>query len=138
MLDSRLPIAAGTSQSANFHLMQGQSTLKFPLMGTVYRSSHEAAMPDTVKFQTLQDACQLAKPFYYCAKIDLQLLIALFLYIAMTTKQRVCNGILKVKINLRFVLTVGCRSAATKAHHIFIDCLRQFVGVCCAKVLEEL
>ena len=37
----------------------------------------EAAMndysqPDTVKFQMLQDACQLAKPFYYCAKIDLQ------------------------------------------------------------------
>ena len=35
-------------------------------------------------------------------------------------------------------MTVGSRSAATKAHHIFIDCLRQFVGVCCAKVLEEL
>ena len=27
---------------------------------------------DTVKFQMLQDACQLAKPFYYCAKLDLQ------------------------------------------------------------------
>ena len=25
------------------------------------------SQPDTVKFQTLQDACQLAKPFYYCA-----------------------------------------------------------------------
>ena len=30
------------------------------------------SQPDTVKFQTFQDACQLAKPFYYCAKIDLQ------------------------------------------------------------------
>ena len=30
------------------------------------------SQPDPVKFQTLQDACQLAKPFYYCAKIDLQ------------------------------------------------------------------
>ena len=67
-----------------------------------------------------------------------RLLIALFPYIAMTTKQRICNGTLKVKINLHFFVTVCCRSAATKARHIFIDCLRQFVGVCCAKVLEEL
>ena len=99
---------------------------------------NDYSQPDTVKFQTLQDACQLAKPFYYCAKIDLQLLIALFLYIAMTTKQRVCNGTLRVKINLHFFLTVGYHLAATKTHHFFSDCLRQFVGVCCAKVLEEL
>ena len=29
---------------------------------------NDYSQPDTVKFQTLQDACQLAKPFYYCAK----------------------------------------------------------------------
>ena len=34
-MDSRLPIAAATSQSTNFRLTQGQSTLKFPLMGMV-------------------------------------------------------------------------------------------------------
>ena len=33
---SRPNIAARTSQSTNFHLTQGQSTLKFPLMGMVY------------------------------------------------------------------------------------------------------
>ena len=35
-VDSRLPIAAGTSQSTNFRLTQGKITLKFPLMGMVY------------------------------------------------------------------------------------------------------
>lgn len=33
---------------------------------------NDYSQPDSVKFQTLQDACKLAKPFYYCAKIDLQ------------------------------------------------------------------
>ena len=33
---SRPSIAAGTSQSTNVHLTQGQSILKFPLMGMVY------------------------------------------------------------------------------------------------------
>ena len=33
---SRPNIAAGTSQSTNFCLTQGQNTLKFPLMGMVY------------------------------------------------------------------------------------------------------
>ena len=36
---SRPSIAAGTSQSTNFRLTQGQSTLKFPLMGMVYTLS---------------------------------------------------------------------------------------------------
>lgn len=27
--------------------------------------------PESVRFQTVQDACRIAKPFYYCAKIDL-------------------------------------------------------------------
>ena len=36
-MDSRLPIAAGTSQSTNFRLTQGQSTLNFPLMGKVHK-----------------------------------------------------------------------------------------------------
>ena len=35
---SRPNIAAGTSQSTNFRLTQGLSTLKFPLMGMVYRT----------------------------------------------------------------------------------------------------
>ena len=26
----------------------------------------------SVRYQTLQDACRLAKPGYYCAKLDLQ------------------------------------------------------------------
>ena len=29
---------------------------------------NDYSQPDTVKFQTLQDACQLAKPLYYCQK----------------------------------------------------------------------
>jgi len=38
---------------------------------------HGAAMNDyasldSVKFQTIEDACKLAKPGYYCAKVDLQ------------------------------------------------------------------
>ena len=32
----------------------------------------DCSQSDTIKFQMLQDACQLTKPFYYCAKIDLQ------------------------------------------------------------------
>ena len=62
---------------------------------------------------------QLAKPFYYCAKIDLQLLIALFLYIAMTTKQRVCNGTkLRMKINLRFFSTFGSNKGPSHFHRL--------------------
>ena len=44
-------------------------------------------------------------PFITVQKQIYRLRIALFPYIAMITKQRVCNGTLKVKVNLRFFLT---------------------------------
>ena len=33
---------------------------------------NDYSLPESVKFQTLSDACELAKPGYYCAKVDLQ------------------------------------------------------------------
>lgn len=33
---------------------------------------NDYSIPDSTKFQTLRDACKLAKPGYFCAKIDLQ------------------------------------------------------------------
>ena len=44
-------------------------------------------------------------PFITVQKQIYRLRIALFPYTAMITKQRVCNGTLKVKVNLRFFLT---------------------------------
>ena len=38
----------------------------------VGQAMNDYSRPDSVKFQTLQDACSLAKPNYFCAKVDLQ------------------------------------------------------------------
>ena len=38
----------------------------------VGKAINDYPLPEMVKFQTLQDAYRLAKPSYYCAKIDLQ------------------------------------------------------------------
>lgn len=36
------------------------------------QAMNDYSVPDTVKFQTLADACRLAKPGYWCAKVDLK------------------------------------------------------------------
>ena len=33
---------------------------------------NDYSVPDSVRFQTLTDACTIAKPGYWCAKVDLQ------------------------------------------------------------------
>lgn len=38
----------------------------------VGNAMNDYSIPETTKFQTLRDAYKLAKPFFYCAKIDLQ------------------------------------------------------------------
>lgn len=41
-------------------------------------SMNDYSNPETTKFQTLGDACKLAKPSYFCVKIDYRLHIDLF------------------------------------------------------------
>ena len=36
------------------------------------QATNDYSIPDSVKFQTLSDACKLAKPGNWCAKVDLQ------------------------------------------------------------------
>jgi hypothetical protein len=38
----------------------------------VGKAMNDYSQPDSVKFQTLNDACNLAKPNYFCAKVDLK------------------------------------------------------------------
>ena len=38
----------------------------------VGRSMNDYSIPERFKFQTIEDACRLAKPGYWCAKVDLQ------------------------------------------------------------------
>ena len=35
------------------------------------QAMNDYSVPESVKFQTLTDACKLAKPYYWCAKVDL-------------------------------------------------------------------
>lgn len=35
------------------------------------QAMNDYSNPNSVRFQTVQDACKIAKPFYFCAKIDL-------------------------------------------------------------------
>lgn len=75
-------------QKGNYVLAEGKPTIVSPL-GAIpkedgdIRLIHDASLPkgasmndyatlQKVKFQSLEDACKLAKPDYFCAKIDLK------------------------------------------------------------------
>lgn len=75
-------------QKGNYVLADSQPTIVSPLAAIPkdkgdIRIIHDASRPpgaamndyatlDKVKFQSLEDACRLAKPNYYCAKVDLK------------------------------------------------------------------
>ena len=91
------------------------------------QAMNDYSVPESVKLQTLTDACNLAKPEYWCAKVDLH---SAYRSVGIHPDNYCVTGL---KWQFRgskepACLTLGYPSAATKAIHMSIDCHKQSEG----------